>query len=619
MLKQTLRLFVLLVLVPGTAKCGGVLSLTLGTNVISEAQVVNATVATVTTDTTITNANGLSVGIFSDATQVTVPTCVTIPVGTNAVRFSVGAVNNGIIDGTRTNTLRVTADTWTSASATLTITDDDTPTHLTIGGNLVGHLATNVYWVTAPLTIKNGQTLTLDPSSTLFFAAGTGLTNNGTLLAVGSAGAEILFTSAVATPTNGSWNGIAVNSSGAPQSILGNVEVSFATTGVSVTPSGNNASLLITNSSFHNCSINALDVVANTTISIGPTAVQILSNQIYDNGNFGVRIFAFVNGNNAGTVNSTSVIGNDIFGNASAGIRLNASASTGLGCNNCISRGRVNSLVSNNSIHGNVYGIWGNVVKGYLGTIGSLNPTIENNLIINNTKDGVRLDADQGGWESAFAEMYPKIANTTIVGNAGSGISRATNAVKGFSICNNLVAENNYGMTVDAAGVMTNVLVGFNDVWANGQGNWVNYPQYGSSVTNNLNGTPADPSLNICADPLLGGVDGYHLSAGSPAVDAGTTNSAPATDAEGHARLGPPDMGCFELPQPVLTSVSAPGSGFGVVITGGRGLNYAMEATTNFANWFALTNLTMTNGVMRSSLPVLSGQQHLFYRAKLIP
>jgi len=231
--------------------------------------------------------------------------------------------------------------------------------------------------------------------------------------------------------------------------------------------------------------------------------------------------------------------------------------------------------------------------------------------------DGVRFDADQGNFIGAFTELAPKIVNNTFAGNAGSGISSATNFIKGCLVQNNLVLENNYGISVDSVVTTTNFAVGCNDVWANYRTNWVYCPSYGILSTNNLNGTPSDAGFNIAADPLLGGIDGYRLTAGSPAVDAGRTNSSPATDAEGRARLGPPDLGCYELPSPLLTpSLPPAGGSFGVVVTGGRGLNYTLQATRDFSSWFSVTNLAMTNGIMQSRLPILSGEQHLFYRAK---
>jgi hypothetical protein len=52
---------------------------------------------------------------------------------------------------------------------------------------------------------------------------------------------------------------------------------------------------------------------------------------------------------------------------------------------------------------------------------------------------------------------------------------------------------------------------------------------------------------NLNADPMLGAF--YHLNAGSPCIDAGTSLEAPANDFEGDARLGmgnPIDIGADE-------------------------------------------------------------------------
>ena len=596
------------------AYCDSALSLTLGTNSVSEAKVAGATVATVTIPAAMTNK--LSILIFSDPNQITVPSSVTIPAGTNTARFNIGAVNNGDLDGVRSTTISVHADGWTPASAQLQITDDDTPDHRTIGGNLVGHLATNVYWVTASLTIEVGQSLSIDPSSTLLFAAGSELAVAGTLLAAGSDESEIRFTSAAANPTNGIWSGLSVTSSGTPQSILSHVDISYAQEGVSVIPTGDKASLLITNSAIHDC-VYGIHVEADTTINIGSKAVQILANSIYNNSKHGVYLTAFVYGCDSGTCNSTSIGYNDIFGNSSGGIGMRAGPSANMGCNNGIHTSLINSSVSGNKIHGNYDGIVAYAQYGSYETVGSVKPSIHNNLIINNTRDGVRLSTDQGNWAGAFAELAPVIVNNTIVGNAGAGISCTPNAITEFMIRNNLVLENNYGLTMNSIVSTTKSVIDCNDVWANGRSNWVYYPAgYGFTVTNNPNGTPSDASLNLSADPLLAGSDGYHLSAGSPAIDAGVTNSAPALDCEGNARLGLPDLGCFELACPLLSPLGLPGgNGLGLVITGGRGMNCAMQATRDFNSWFTVTNFTVTNGVMRSDLPRAPGEAHLFYRA----
>ncbi len=56
---------------------------------------------------------------------------------------------------------------------------------------------------------------------------------------------------------------------------------------------------------------------------------------------------------------------------------------------------------------------------------------------------------------------------------------------------------------------------------------------------------------NLCGDPRFvrpawGEPGDYHLQAGSPAVDGGTTEGAPDTDLDGRTCNGPPDIGAYE-------------------------------------------------------------------------
>lgn len=56
---------------------------------------------------------------------------------------------------------------------------------------------------------------------------------------------------------------------------------------------------------------------------------------------------------------------------------------------------------------------------------------------------------------------------------------------------------------------------------------------------------------NFCADPLFvrpawGEMGDYHLQPGSPALNAGMSEGAPAVDLEGHPRATPPDLGAYE-------------------------------------------------------------------------
>ncbi len=58
------------------------------------------------------------------------------------------------------------------------------------------------------ITVPTGSTLTIDPGVTAKFASGTQLLVNAKLIAIGTAGNPITFTSNAATPTPGSWRSI---------------------------------------------------------------------------------------------------------------------------------------------------------------------------------------------------------------------------------------------------------------------------------------------------------------------------------------------------------------------------------------------------------------------------
>ncbi|MFN3307647.1 MAG: choice-of-anchor Q domain-containing protein [Anaerolineales bacterium] len=60
---------------------------------------------------------------------------------------------------------------------------------------------------------------------------------------------------------------------------------------------------------------------------------------------------------------------------------------------------------------------------------------------------------------------------------------------------------------------------------------------------------------NLCGDPLFvrpawGEAGDYHLQAGSPAINAGTSEGAPTVDLEGNLRHAQPDLGAYEVWQP---------------------------------------------------------------------
>jgi hypothetical protein len=79
--------------------------------------------------------------------------------------------------------------------------------------NTTWGLASSPYQVTADVAVQNGATLTIEAGATVYFNAGKNLTvTNGALIARGTAGMPILFTSVLdttgGTPAPGDWGQI---------------------------------------------------------------------------------------------------------------------------------------------------------------------------------------------------------------------------------------------------------------------------------------------------------------------------------------------------------------------------------------------------------------------------
>jgi len=81
----------------------------------------------------------------------------------------------------------------------------DTPVsgHITV--DTTWDTAGSPYIVTADVTVDSGKTLTIDPGVTVKFNSGTSLYVDGTLVAEGTSGSNIVFTSNAGTPAGGDW------------------------------------------------------------------------------------------------------------------------------------------------------------------------------------------------------------------------------------------------------------------------------------------------------------------------------------------------------------------------------------------------------------------------------
>ena len=224
-----------------------------------------------------------------------------------------------------------------------------------------------------------------------------------------------------------------------------------------------------------------------------------------------------------------------ILGNYVHNIPGDCSGSGGAGIDNS------NYSASNDDVIGNIVGNIGpsnngscNTVQGiYLSNSGG---TTANNIVFNVAAWGIQM------WHAA---TNATIVNNTVFNCYGGIIVGAGDSPGGVTADNTLVANNI---------VYKNVAYGIDEYGATGTHN-----RY---MNNLVTGNPTEISLQnglsatstVSADPQFtnyqaNGTGDYHLKSTSPAINAGTSTSAPATDFSGGARPtgGAFDIGAYEF------------------------------------------------------------------------
>jgi hypothetical protein len=236
------------------------------------------------------------------------------------------------------------------------------------------------------------------------------------------------------------------------------------------------------------------------------------------------------------TILSNEIVSNTANAGGGGGIRVNNDSQATIG-NNIIksnsARGaggidivdQCSADVYANTIAYNRVGDWG---SGGMSIAGGSVVTVTNNVVVSNVSTVIWYDGD--GIAVWGDTTQARLVNNTIAYNSAEGVQTAASCT--VLVRNNIIVGNNGGIhDLDSEAVIT---IDHNDVWDNG---WANY-------VNVIAGTG-----DISADPLFVDVANgdYHLQAGSPCIDAGTSVGAPTHDIEGTPRDAAPDMGAYEF------------------------------------------------------------------------
>jgi PKD repeat protein len=365
----------------------------------------------------------------------------------------------------------------------------------------------------ANITVPVGDTLIIEPGVTIKFMGNFAFEIRGTLLAAGSIGDSIVFTSGQPVPTANDWQHIKFLYNTSSGSILAFTKVEYSNYGIDCV---SGAAPMIANSRISNYS--------QSGISCSYSSPTIQNNTISNN-SIGYGIYCY---------SSSPTIQNNTIQNNLRGI-LNQYSSPTIQ-NNIIKNSNYDGIVcqySNSVINHNIIENNGNGITCY-----DNSPTIENNTIRNNNEIGI-----------ACNNSSPTIQNNNICHN-GSGIY--TEAGSSPAIYNNILMGNYRGVSLYSAPQSLNYNLFYENTTLS-EGSAVP-AAFGQVVTQNANGDLCDTYWNLFMNPLVLDYENedYHLTSTSPCIDAGNPDSA-YYDPDGTVA----DMGAFYYDQgsaaPVIT------------------------------------------------------------------
>jgi Right handed beta helix region/Divergent InlB B-repeat domain len=385
--------------------------------------------------------------------------------------------------------------------------------------------------------------------------------NGGELLLVQASEVTVRWLSFTGAPTQlGGLDVIPGQNDSAPPSTgplnIANVQI---LDNVFTSPNGAAEGVVIGNSYFANAHVSGITIARNT---------------------FGVGTEGVLVGTNYPTSTAQGVVieDNTIAGNE-WGIELASNAST-------VTR-QTGAQIIGNTITGGGEGI--TFDSGVNGTL------IDDNTISDTQKPAITVGAD--------AQIVNNVISANSIGLVGVAMTGGS-----VTIENNTLVDSQMGTLLNAfpapGSTITDLTIR-NSIFYDAPG-WSPiapstgpYPSHRPDVvTNSLISGPdwAGTNGNMNGDPLFvnAAAGDYHLTAGSPAVNAGTTIRAPSYDLDGAARDALPDIGAFEFgatPRPLLTVTAEQLGGSGTVTSTPAGINCG---TTCSARFDPNTTVTLT-------------------------
>jgi Divergent InlB B-repeat domain len=312
-------------------------------------------------------------------------------------------------------------------------------------------------------------------------------------------------------------------------------------------------------------------VVGANVLGASVSGVVIEDNR-FDQDAFSIELG---DGGNAPRIAGARIVGNTITG-GTIGITLDGNAANGI---------IDDTLIEDNSISGTQMSAINldaaDYIPGYGATGGDV---ISNTQIVNNViradvagQAGIRLSGADNTSSPPSRVSTVAIENDTLVDSQpgtlfistpnGPGVSG--NQITGVIVRNSIFYEPSGRPVYVTSGpvvtlapdVLTNSLIS-GPGWAGSNGN--------------INGTP------LFVDEPGGD---YHLTAGSPAINAGTTIGAPVYDFDGARRDGQPDIGAFAFgaaPRPMLTVTAEELGGSGTVTSNPAAINCGTACGARF-------------------------------------